>query len=59
MIFHIFIHTVYFCCDCEAEVLKSKQDDHLIEVHQGRKLISLWSLTGCYDVMVNVRSTLK
>lgn len=32
------IDAVYLCCECEAEVLKSKQDDHRIDVHQGRRV---------------------
>ena len=32
------IDAVYLCCDCETEVLKSKQGDHCNDVHQGRRV---------------------
>lgn len=29
------IDAVYLCCECEADILKAKQDDHRTDVHQG------------------------
>ena len=29
------IDTVYLCCDCEAEVLKTEQDEHRADEHRG------------------------
>lgn len=32
------IDSVYLCCDCEAEVMKSEQHDHCMDAHRGRRV---------------------